>query len=173
MNTQEPLLQLPQSTPNYSALRPVRKSDKQVLPHSWFNVIALHLSGRSPKEVQAATGYSQAMYYRILSDPRSVSVRAQLLSNVEKDFEALYARVVNNIRDQLDSEDQNIQQRAQEQWLKAHGKFQPKPKQTGEELSAEELVSKLLNQQINVTVNLGGQAEGPVRCAGEVVDASI
>lgn len=157
-------------TPNYPSFRPVRKSDKQVLPHSWFNVIALHLSGRSPKEVQAATGYSQAMYYRILNDPRSIAVRQQLLSDVEKDFEALYSRVVNNIRMQLDSEDENIQLRAQEQWLKAHGKFQPKAKASGEELSAEDLVSKLLNQQINVTVNLGGRVESPQASLGGVID---
>jgi hypothetical protein len=69
---------------------------------------------------------------------------------------------VENITNQLNSEDTKVQLEAQNQWLKATGKFAPKQKASaGEELSAEDLVKQLLMQQINVNVNLGGKVEAP------------
>ena len=146
----------------YRFRRPMKASDYRPVPHRWFQVLALHLSGKRPKEVMELTGYSPAMYYRILDHPSILGIRQQLLERVQRDFEDLYPKIVENITNQLNSEDTKVQLEAQNQWLKATGKFAPKQKASaGEELSAEDLVKQLLMQQINVNVNLGGKVEAP------------
>lgn len=158
--------------PNYQLMRPARAKDHHPVPHRWFAVLAMHLSGKSPKEIQKETGYSQAMYYRILSNPEVLAVRQQLLAQTQMEFEALYSKVVDNLREQLNSKDPEIQLAAQQQFFKATGKYAPKPSDPkGEQLSAEDLVTKLLQQQINIQVNVGGQPATPTQLIeAEVVD---
>jgi hypothetical protein len=104
-----------------------------------------------------------------------VAVRQQLMKVTQDEFEALYQKVVDNIRTQLDHPDPQIQLAAQQQFFKATGKYTPKVQEGQAQLSAEELVGKLLAQQINVTVNLGGQVDAPRALAvieGEFKDAN-
>jgi hypothetical protein len=118
----------------------------------WYNVLALHLGGASPKEIMELTGYSAAMYYRILEHPSIQAVRQQLLDSTQQEFEALFSKVVENIRTQLKSSDPQIQLAAQNQFFKATGKFAPKVSKDDGNLTAEDIVSKFL--QVNVQVNV-------------------
>lgn len=138
---------------NYRFHRPSKKSDYLPVPLRWYNVLALHLAGKSPKEIMEQTGYSQAMYYRILNHPSIQSVRQQLLDSTQQEFEALFMKVVENVREQLASLDPQIQLAAQQQWFKANGKFLPSKEAESRGLTAEDVVAKLLN--INVQVNVG------------------
>lgn len=150
---------LPDQT--YRFHRPTTLKDRQPVPLRWRTVLALHLSGKKPKEVMEATGYSSAMYYRILRHPLVEGMRQQLLADTQRDFEALYPKVVENLRQQLDEVDPKIQLEAQNQWFRASGKFAPKKEEAGGQVTAEALVQQLLNQTVNVNVNLGGQAAPP------------
>lgn len=137
---------------SYRFHRPTKKSDYLPVPLRWYQVLALHLAGKTPNEIMTETGYSSAMYYRILNHPSIQAVRQQLLDQTQQEFEALFNRVVTNIREQLDDPDPMVRLSAQNQWFKANGKFQPKKDETDKNLTAEEVVAKLLN--INVQVNV-------------------
>ena len=149
-----PLLQ---SGNNFLGLRAQRAGRKYV-PHRWYEVLAMHLSGRRPAEIMALTGYSQAAYYRILASPDVVALRQQMLEDMSKDFEALWPRVIDNIRDQLLSTDEKVQLAAQQQFFKATGRFANGKEEEVDKTSASDVVKQLLAQQVNITVNVGGQA---------------
>ena len=137
---------------SYRFHRHFKKNDHTPVPLRWYFVLALHLSGKSPREVMEETGYSSAMYYKVLNHPTVQSVRQQLLDHTQQEFEALFSKVVENIRNQLKSNDPQVQLAAQTQFFKATGKFQPKKGDEDKELTAEDIVSKILN--INVQVNV-------------------
>jgi len=138
---------------SYRFHRHLKKNDHTPIPLRWYCVLSLHLSGKSPKEVMQETGYSTAMYYRILNDPAVQSVRQQLLDSTQQEFEALFNQVVENIRNQLKSTDEQIQIAAQNQFFKATGKFAPKVSEKGDGLTVEDVVAKLLNVNIQVNVD--------------------
>lgn len=141
---------------SYRFHRNLKKNDHVPVPLRWYFVLSLHLSGKSPREVMQETGYSPGMYYKILSHPTIQSVRQQLLDHTQQEFEALFNRVVENIRTQLQSDNPQIQQIAQNQFFKATGKFAPKKGEEGEGLTAEDVVAKLLN--INLQVNIQNES---------------
>ncbi len=154
-----PLLQRTQSAPNYAVFR-ARKTNRRYTSHRWFKVLAMHMAGKSKEEICAETGYKPSSYYQILRDPEMLTIRQQMLDDVQKDFDALYPKVVDNLRLQLDSDDPKIQLQAQEQFFKATGKYAPKREEGEGKTTAEEIVAKLLNQQINIQVNVGGNQNG-------------
>lgn len=137
---------------SYRFHRPTKRNDYIPVPLRWYQVLALHLAGKTPNEIMQETGYSSAMYYKILNHPSIQSVRQQLLDQTQKEFEALFNKVVENIRTQLDDPEPMVRLAAQNQWFKANGKFQPKSDEKEKNLTAEEVVAKLLN--INVQVNV-------------------
>ena len=142
---------LTQSPGNELRIKKVRRSDLVPIPHKWFEVIALHLAGTATKEILETTGYSIQTYYRIMNNPRSIAVRQQLLSVYQDEFEALFSKVIDNLREQLGDNDMKVKQTAQQQWLTAEKKFKIKTAESPGE-SAEDLVSRLLN--VNVQVNV-------------------
>jgi hypothetical protein len=156
------LMQSPTSDPTYQRKRRTKRNDLVPIPHKWFEVLSLHLSGMSTKDILELTGYSLGSYYRIMNNPRSIAVRQQLLSMYQDDFEALFTKVVDNIRDQLDSEDIRVQQVAQQQFFRAENKFKVIRKKKESE-SAEDMVSRLLNgnaiEQVNVQVNVSSDSK--------------
>ena len=95
--------------------------------------------------------------YQILKNPRVQAVRQQMLSVYQDEFEALFPKVTQNIRTQLDSADVKTQQVAQDQWFKAEKKFSLRHGQSGVAETAEDMVAKLLN--VNVQVNVAPQGD--------------
>lgn len=111
------------SSPTYDVRRPIKKNDYIPVPLRWYKVLALHLSGKKAIEIKEETGYSIPMIHRILNHKSIQSVRQQLMDSTQQEFEALFDRIVNNIRTQLDSTDEAVKLAAQQQWFKANGKF--------------------------------------------------
>ncbi len=136
----------------YQKHRPTKKQDYTPIPIKWYYVLALYLKGKSPQEISELTGYASGYVYHIINNPSTQSVRQQLLDQTNQDLESLFGKVVENIRQQLDSKDPQIQLAAQTQFFKATGKYTPKQANKGSELTAEDVVSKLL--QVNVQVNV-------------------
>ena len=131
-----------------------RTKRRNGIPHRWYQVLSLYMSGKSVKEIMALTGYSQWMTYNIMRQPEIIAARQQILQATSDEFENLFLKVVDNIKDQLDSEDPQVQLAAQNQFFKATGKFAPKVKSPEDNISAEDVVSKLLQQQININVHV-------------------
>jgi len=150
---------LVQQQPNGLYHKRPPKGHLMTIPLRWHTVLALHLGGASVKEVAKMTGYSQATCYCILRRPEVQLVRQRMMEDVQQEFEALWPKVVDNIRVQLSDADPQIQLAAQQQWLKASGKFQPVNEKVGKEATAEEVVARLLQQQINIQVNVGKDVE--------------
>lgn len=116
------------------------------IPLKWKYIVALHLSGRSNKEIAAITGYADMSISRILKDERCEQLRQSLLEDTQKEFDALWSTVVDNLRAQLTCSDTSVQQAAQAQWLKASGKFAPKMQAPTTMITAEDVVVNILNQ---------------------------
>lgn len=135
--------------------RKVRRNDLVPIPHRWNKVLGMHLAGVSTKDICEETGYSLGNVYLILKNQRVQAVRQQMLSVYQDEFEALFGQVTENIRTQLTAKDVKTQQVAQDQWLKAEKKFSIKHGKSGPSESAEDMVAKLLN--VNVQVNVAPQ----------------
>lgn len=155
---------LTQSPFNKLATCRAKRAGALPVPLRWKQVLDLHLSGRRPAEIMALTGYSPAMYYRILASPQVLALRQRMMEGFQKDFEALWPKVIDNIRDQLDDPDAKIQIAAQHQFFKATGRFAPPKSDEVEKTTASDVVKQLLAQQVNVTVNIGGQPQGGPPC---------
>lgn len=157
------LLQAPTSDPTYQANRKRKRNDIVPIPHRWFEVLSMHLAGRKRDEILKETGYSLGTYYRIMQNPRTLAVRQQLLAMYQDDFEALFAKVINNLHTQLDSEDMKTAQTAQAQWLRTAKEHKIVSKNLTSEDSAEDIVAKMLNIQVNVnTLGTEGSKNSPI-----------
>ena len=140
----ESLLQ--SSTPDrYQMRRHVTRKETDPVTHRHQFVLALHLAGRRVSEIEELTGYRPATIYHILSEPNVISLRQQLLNHTAKEFEALFEKTVNAIRDGLGSADMKIALEAADKWLKAHGKYM-KSEGTQINVTAEDIVFNILNQ---------------------------
>ena len=139
-------LLLPQeaSDQTYRFHRPTKKNDYVPVPLRWYNVLALHLAGKKAIEIKQETGYSIAMIHRILNHKIVQAIRQQLMDSTQQEFEALFDKIVDNIRDQLGSSDPAVKLAAQQQWLKANGKFGNGKKAVITNITAENVVQNIL-----------------------------
>ena len=114
----------------------------------WRRVLDLHFAGKTREEIMDITGYSYIRISQILNEPRMVELRQQVMKYYDQDFEALYPRVVQSIREGLVDPEPGVQTDARRDWLKAHGKFQPAVKEGGGNvnMSAEKIIFQILNQ---------------------------
>jgi len=143
------LMQPQEADLTYSAHRMLKKSDHQITPLRWKHVLHLHLSGRTVQEIKELTSYSVPMIYRILGDNRILSLRQQILEVTQKEFEALFADVVDVIRTSLASDDERIRLEGTNQWLKAHGKFREGGGSLTVNITAEDVVQNILNGSVD------------------------
>ena len=134
-----------------------RRNQLIPIPHKWFEVLGLHLAGKSTPEIMEITSYTQASIYRILNSERTQAVRQQLLSTYQDEFEALFSKIIVNIRTQLDSGDMKVQQTAQQQWLNSEKKFRGIQSKQMPGESAEDLVGRMLNVNVQVNVDKDGK----------------
>jgi lambda repressor-like predicted transcriptional regulator len=119
------------------------------IPLRWHYIVALHMSGRSVRAIAQETGLGEQAVRRILSHPDVQYIRQQLLASLDQEFEALWGKVISNLREQLDHEDQQIRLAAQNQWLKASGRYQQLTKQKlADAISAEDIVINILNGNV-------------------------
>ena len=137
---------LQSSTPDrYQNRRHLTRKDTDPVSHRHQYVLALHLSGKKVNEIESLSGYRPATIYHILQEPNVLALRQQLLNHTSKEFEALFPKVVDCIRDGLDSPDLKINLEASDKWLKAHGKY-AKSEATTVNITAEDIVMNILNQ---------------------------
>lgn len=141
------LMQAPEGDQSYRFHRPSKKNDYQPVPLRWMHVLHLHLAGRTIPEIKRLTGYSVGMIYRILGDEKVQHVRQQLLEHTQREFEALFADVVQVVREGLEDPDPRIRLEATNQWLKAHGKFREGSVNI-ENITAEDVVFQILQGKI-------------------------
>lgn len=115
------------------------------IPLRWRVVLDYHLAGHKKEEIALITGYSVNSVYRILNHQDVVQVRQQLMEHTQKEFEALQAKVVDSIRDDLDSADPARISDARKDWLRAHGKVK---ENKSNEFTAENMVVQMLNGDV-------------------------
>jgi hypothetical protein len=120
------------------------------IPLKWHTVLALHLSGKKDKEIALETGYTANSVWRILNHKDVQYVRQQLLANTQKEFEAQFVKVVDNVNKGLDDPDAKIRAIYINMWLKAHGKFANESKGNGQvNITAEDVVLNMLNGNVD------------------------
>ena len=115
------------------------------IKHKHYQILALHLSGKTAQEISAITNYSPVSIYNILKKEEMVMLRQQILAGIGDEFEVLFADVVNTIRELLQSSKETVRLEACEKWLKAHNKF-GKEKNTIN-VTAEDVVFQILNNK--------------------------
>jgi hypothetical protein len=114
----------------------------------WKYVLSLHLAGKNPKQISKETGYSTGHIAGILKDPDILKLREDLLYTTSQEFEILFEKVVDAISRGLQSKDERIALEAAQLWLKSHGKFIDETRPPQFQISAEDVVIQLLNQNI-------------------------
>lgn len=143
----------PDSTPQ--AFYHVEKRNGYQISHRDFFVLSLHLSGSTAEEIAELAGYaSVGTVYNILHKKEVVLVRQQLLAGLELEFEALQGQIFQTIKEKLNSADERVQLESVNIWMKFFGRFTPKLDRD-QQLTAEDVVRQILNQQININVNVG------------------
>lgn len=118
------------------------------IPLAWRRVVELHLQGLSNAQIAALTDYTVNSVYRILHHKDVIQVRQQLLDGVQQEFEALFSKTVNVIRNGLDDADPNVNLSAADKWLKANGKYKGDKGTVINNITAEDVVMQILNGDV-------------------------
>ena len=113
--------------------------------HKDYEILALHLSGKTAQEISAIVNCTPLTVYNILKKEEMIMLRQQILAGLGDEFEVLFADVINTIRELLQSSKESIRLEACEKWLKAHNKY-GKEKNTIN-VTAEDVVFQILNQK--------------------------
>lgn len=113
-------------------------------------IIAMHLSGMEGTLIAATLGISYMTVTRTLNDPLAIEFMTEFDNQTRKEFDALRVRANAVIRDGMSHTDINVRLRASDQWARRAGEYQPK-KDTAAE-TAEDVIQRMLNLQINVNV---------------------
>jgi hypothetical protein len=133
---------------NQAFVTRVQPTASTIVPLKWINVLHLHLAGHTTKEIAAATDYTENSVWRILHHKDVTMLRQQLLKDTQKEFEALFSRIVDSVRDDLNSGDPDRISDARKDWLKAHGKVLDNSN-IQVNITAENVVSQILNGKAN------------------------
>jgi hypothetical protein len=117
----------------------------------WRVVLEYHLAGKTALEISRLTGFSEQYVGVLLRRPEVIGWKQQLMQVTEQEFEALFVKVVSNLRTQLASNDISTQMEAQNQFLKASGRFSGKDKSNSvtNNVTAEEVVFQILNGDVS------------------------
>lgn len=131
----------------YQGRRHLKRNDYEPIPSRYMAVLSHHLSGRTVAQISELTGYKTPTIYKILSDKRVSQMRQMLLNHTQLEFEALYPKVVDALREALDSSDTSMKLKASDQWLHASGKYKGDGAGTQVNITAEDVVFNILNQE--------------------------
>ena len=118
------------------------------IPQRWLYVVQLHLAGKKIKEIAEATGYTENSCYRILNHEDVNVVRQQILDTTQKEFEALFSKVVKAVGEGLDDPDPKVKAIYTSQWLRANGKLSGDRTIINNNITAEDVVMKILNADV-------------------------
>lgn len=109
-------------------------------------VLALHLAGKKVQEIHEETGYSIPQIYHILSDPRVLRLRQEIMSILDKEFEAQYRKVVAAVDSGLDeNQPATVKLAAAKLWGDYHKKFQKVEINQTLNVTAEDIVVQIMN----------------------------
>jgi len=133
------------SPDRYQARRSLKRSDHNPIDPKYFYIMSLRMAGTPVTEISELTGLSTPRIYGILNDERCVQIRQQILSNTQDEFENLFAKVVQAVREGLDNGDVGTKLEASKIWLKAHGKYTKE--ETSLNVTAEDVVIQILNMK--------------------------
>jgi hypothetical protein len=113
-------------------------------------VLALHLSGKKTSEIAEITGYNLQYIYRILNqDEEILALRQQHLSILDKEFEAMWAKVMKTVEDAIDDGDVDVRLRAVDIWMKAMKRYKTDTQIAGTvNLTAEDIVVQILQGNV-------------------------
>lgn len=120
-------------------------------------IILMHLSGLSNNQIAVDSNRSVVSISRILNDPLSRAEISRLLEDVEREFEALYPKSVERLREAMDAQTlantpaYATRLKAIDIYYRACGKY--REGDTGGE-SAEDVIQRMLaNPLVQVNIN--------------------
>lgn len=111
----------------------------------WRQVVQLHLAGHKAEEIAEITNYSQGAVYRILARPEAVELMQKTMDYYDLEFRSLYPEVISAVRRGLTDPEKYLD--AAKTWLKSHGRMNTPATQGQINVTAEDVVFNILNQQ--------------------------
>lgn len=121
----------------------------------WAAIYALELRGCTQAQIAEVVHMTPMSVGQVTRDPRYKQYREEHMAQLDHEFVEMKPMAFAALRGGLDSTDENTALRASEQWFKAagFGGFAKNPEPTSP-LTAEDIVSKLLNINVAVQVNV-------------------
>lgn len=116
------------------------------MAHRDYKILAMHLAGYKQKDIAEQLGLGIVTVSRVLNSDRVLRLRQQILQTYELEFELQMPGVLELLRTKMDSEDEAVQLRAIDMYLKMFGKYKPKDQSATLNLTAEDVVFNILNQ---------------------------
>jgi hypothetical protein len=115
-------------------------------------VLEYHLAGKTAEEISQLTGYNKTYISILLHRPEVIGWKQQVMEVTQQEFDVLFLKVVRNLKEQLDDNDVSTKMEAQNQYLKASGRFSNKEKNGSvvNNVTAEQVVFEILNGNAEV-----------------------
>ena len=122
------------------------------------NTLAIrHLSGKKNSEIAYSLHKTDATISRWLSDPLVLAILSDTYNAQDARFKAMYGKTLDVIEDSLDQMKHSIgvNLKGADMYLKAHKKYDPDQAKAGD--TAEDIIARMLNLNLQFNVNIGGQ----------------
>ena len=118
-----------------------------------IEIVKAHLDGVRNTDIAAMFRMTDSTISLILSDPLVEEIRAEWLKDRHAEFNALYGRAINTIRDSMNEDKPALVRLRAAKMVMEDAPF-TKSREDGRE-TAEDVVQRIL--QVNIQINNGGQ----------------
>lgn len=119
-----------------------------------YCVIDLHMLGRANREIAQELGYSEAWVSNVLTDPLSVGEIQRRVDEARSQLNPIYTKAIRRVDEGLDATykdgetaNHTTRLRAADMVFKVKGEY---GKAGSDEKTAEDVVSQIINLQVNV-----------------------
>jgi len=121
----------------------LRRARVTPLSRRWQLILEYHLLGKPHSQIAEELNISPQTVRNVIRSDLGQRYLAQRYEELDEEFKGLYRKVINTIRECLDSSDERVRLLAAEKWLKAHGKFKEQPE---ERVKAEVVIQQIFQQ---------------------------
>lgn len=122
----------------------MRRKQRREPPPVMWEVIFLHLNGKTRDDISDELGLDPRVVSRLLNDERASQILSEHYQQLDAEMKAQYGKVVRSLANALEFPDPRVQLAASQLWMKVHGKFS---ETLNVNLSAEDIVRQIMERR--------------------------
>lgn len=117
-------------------------------------MLEYHLAGFTNKEIAQELGMTEVRIGQVIRSPAAQAWIEGRIGDMNAELQGQFHKVVRNLSEALNHESVDVRLKANDMWLKAHGRYAPKKAEGENRMTVEDVITRLLNGTKKVEVNI-------------------